>query len=97
MFWLAIINLVGNVVVFIPIGYGLTATFRRFNAIRFFPLMVVGTGFLFSLSIELAQLNIPGRITDIDDIILNTLGTIIGLAWWYVQAHLAARKDMSLE
>ncbi len=93
MLWLFIINLVGNVAIFVPIGFGLAATFRRFNTTRFFPVAIIATGFLLSLSIELAQLNIPSRITDIDDVILNTLGTIIGLAWWYVQALFAARRE----
>lgn len=93
MFWLVIINVVGNIVVFVPFGYGLTAAFQRFNANRFFPPAMIALGFLFSLGIELTQLSIPSRITDIDDIILNTLGTIIGLALWYVQALFGARKD----
>jgi glycopeptide antibiotics resistance protein len=38
----------------------------------------VAAGFLLSLSIELAQLAIPTRATDVDDVILNTLGTAIG-------------------
>ena len=36
--------------------------------------------FLLSLGIELAQLTIPTRATDVDDIILNTLGTLFGAA-----------------
>jgi glycopeptide antibiotics resistance protein len=36
-----------------------------------------------SLFIELGQLAIPGRVTDVDDVILNTLGAAIGalLIW----------------
>ena len=39
---------------------------------------VIFIGFLISLSIELTQLFLK-RTTDIDDLILNTLGVIIGL------------------
>jgi glycopeptide antibiotics resistance protein len=44
---------------------------------------VTGAGLLLSLFIEIAQLAIPSRVTDVDDVILNTLGTAAGalLAW----------------
>ncbi len=93
VFWLVIINVAGNIAVFMPFGFGLTAAFQHFNAKRFFPLMVAATGFLFSLGIEIAQLQVPGRITDIDDLILNTLGTIAGMALWYALALLGAGKE----
>lgn len=93
VFWLVIINVAGNIAVFAPFGFGLTATFQYFNARRFFPLAIVATGFLFSLGIEIAQLQLPSRITDIDDLILNTLGTIAGLALWYVLALFKAGKE----
>ena len=37
-------------------------------------------GFLLSLSIEVTQLFLATRATDIDDVILNTLGTLLGAA-----------------
>ncbi len=85
------VDVLGNIAVFIPLGMALAAaTFparpdgrqaRRFR-VRWW-LRIVITGFLLSLSIELIQLVIPSRATDIDDVILNTLGTAIGafLAW----------------
>ncbi len=97
VFWLVIINVAGNIAVFMPFGFGLTATFQYFNAKRFFPLMVITAGFLLSLSIEVTQLQIPSRITDIDDLILNTLGTIAGMALWYTLALFKARKEKAIE
>ncbi len=85
------VDLLGNIAVFVPLGAALAAaTFpvrpaerrrRRFGA-RWW-LRVVGAGLLLSVSIELIQLAIPSRATDIDDVILNTLGTAIGavLTW----------------
>ncbi len=85
------VDLLGNIAVFIPLGAALAAaTFparpagrheRRFS-IRWW-LRIIVIGFLLSMSIELIQLAIPSRATDIDDVILNTLGTAIGaiLAW----------------
>ena len=41
---------------------------------------VVGTGFMISLFIEILQLPFSSRATDVDDLILNTTGVIIGYA-----------------
>lgn len=68
-----ILNAVGNVLVFVPVG--------------FLAKPAVGAGFAgsvgicagLSLFIELVQIVLP-RTTDIDDIILNTLGGVIGAA-----------------
>jgi glycopeptide antibiotics resistance protein len=79
-------DVLGNLAVFVPFGAALaiatlptraggrpTCTFGKRWWLR-----IAGTGFLLSLSIELAQLLIPTRATDVDDVILNTLGTAIG-------------------
>src|SRR3954468_12055481 len=75
---------VGNVVLFAPLGAIL--------ALRRWPLARAAVvGGAFSLSIELAQLLVPGRTTAADDVILNTLGTALG---WLV-ASLALRPLLS--
>lgn len=67
-----IINFLGNIIMFMPIGF-------------FIPLLweipdkkIIIVGFLFSLFVEVCQLFL-NRGTDVDDLILNTLGTILGL------------------
>jgi glycopeptide antibiotics resistance protein len=76
------IDVLGNIAVFVPLGAALgiatapPGTWRRFKA-RWW-LRIIGVGLLLSLSIELVQLTIPSRATDVDDVILNTLGTLIG-------------------
>ncbi|MGE7838266.1 VanZ family protein [Viridibacillus arvi] len=41
------------------------------------------TGFLFSLFIEMVQFSMPmGRSVDVDDVILNTIGTFLGFITW---------------
>lgn len=67
-----IINLLGNIIMFIPFGFFIPLLFNISNK------KVIMIGFLSSLFIELNQLILP-RGTDIDDLILNTTGTIIGL------------------
>ena len=65
-------NIVGNIIMFIP--YGFFASYylknRKFSTIFILSLVV-------SLTIEIVQLNI-GRVFDIDDVILNTIGGITG-------------------
>ena len=43
-----------------------------------YDLKTVAAGALISLCIEILQLPFPSRASDIDDLILNTLGTAVG-------------------
>ena len=62
-----------NIVLFIPLGVLLPLLWKKYQRL----LPVVTTGLAFSVFIELSQLlNI--RISDVDDLILNTLGALIG-------------------
>lgn len=72
----AIVNLVGNVVMFIPLGFLLPFVFPKLRS--FF----VGTAFfaLCIVLIELIQLFSLLGCCDIDDLILNMVGAIIGRA-----------------
>ncbi|MBO6195397.1 MAG: VanZ family protein [Bacilli bacterium] len=67
-----IISLLGNIVMFIPIGYFIKILWNCNNK------KTILLGFLISLFIETSQLFI-GRETDIDDLLLNTFGVIIGI------------------
>lgn len=62
-----------NVILFVPFGFFLPLLWKRF---RFFPYIVI-LGFLFSVAIETAQL-FNYRTTDVDDVIMNTLGAVVG-------------------
>lgn len=77
VWWFLLIDVLGNILVFIPLGIGLAGIFYGDNPWQTFRRAVLG-GFLVSLTIELAQLSIPSRATDIDDLIFNTLGTTLG-------------------
>ena len=67
-------NLVGNVVVFMPLGMFLPWIWRRFR--NFADTFLAA--FLFSLSIEIFQLFSAFGAFDVDDILLNCAGSIIG-------------------
>lgn len=64
-----------NILLFLPLGVLLPLLFKRFQKLSCCALY----GFLFSLSIELMQL-FSFRSTDVDDLLMNTLGTIAGFA-----------------
>lgn len=67
-------NLVGNVVAFIPFGYFLPSIWRPFRNLFFH----MGCGFLFVFGIELFQLVSGFGAFDVDDIILNCAGILLG-------------------
>lgn len=70
-----LINFLGNIVMFIPIGFFVSLLFRR-GDLWYVNIFI---GFLLSLMIEILQLP-QMRSSDVDDLWLNTLGTLIGWA-----------------
>lgn len=64
---------IANIIMFLPVGFFLPLLWQQF--IR--PLYTVGVGFMLSLGIELIQL-FTYRATDIDDLLMNSLGTVAG-------------------
>ena len=71
-----LLNLLGNVAMFIPSGVILPIVYKRLD--RAWKVVLAGAGI--SLCIELLQLPFAARATDIDDLILNTLGAAVGYA-----------------
>ena len=69
-----IINILGNIALFIPLGFTLPLRFPERNTTR----QVVLLGMVFSLTVECIQTMLPGRMPDIDDIMLNTFGAFLG-------------------
>ena len=69
------INLLGNIVVMIPFGYALPSLF---GAGKKLPILYIFIGMVFSILIELSQFITHTGTCDIDDVILNTIGVIIG-------------------
>lgn len=68
----SLLILLGNVIMFIPIGFFAALLWRNTSWKR-----LLTIGLLTTLSIELVQLLI-GRTFDIDDLLLNTLGVLLG-------------------
>ena len=71
------INFLGNIILFIPIGFLLPMLFKR---MEYFPLTVLA-GLGISLFIEIVQLP-QNRSSDVDDLWLNTLGAFVGYMFY---------------
>ena len=88
-------DVIGNIVVFIPIGFaGAGALSRHSNGKRF--MLATTGGLLLSLFIETVQFQIATRATDVDDLIFNTLGTALGagaLIIWHRSAAKSSLRD----
>jgi glycopeptide antibiotics resistance protein len=69
-----LVNLVGNIVAFLPLGLLIPLARPRARALG--RTLLIGLGL--SLGIEIAQWLAGYRVSDIDDIILNGLGTLFG-------------------
>ena len=69
-----LLNLIGNMALFIPLGIVWPVVFQKLDTHR----KVVAAGVGVSLSIEILQLPFFGRATDVDDLILNSLGFLMG-------------------
>ncbi len=67
-----LINFLGNIIMFMPIGFFIPLLWRTSNK------KVVLIGFCSSLFVEVSQLFLA-RGTDVDDLILNTFGVWLGL------------------
>lgn len=63
-----------NIIFFMPFGFLLPTLWKKYRSF----LRTLSYGIIFSFIIEIGQLFTKNRATDINDLIMNTLGTIIG-------------------
>ena len=63
-----------NIIFFMPFGFLLPTLWKKYRSF----LNTLSYGIIFSFIIEIGQLFTKNRATDINDLIMNTLGTIIG-------------------
>lgn len=69
-----LLNLVGNVAMFVPVGFIWPAVLRQLDSHA----KVIAAGVGFSLCIELLQLPFFDRVSDVDDLLLNSAGFLLG-------------------
>lgn len=78
--WSVMLNLVGNVAAFVPLGMLLPRLFEKSR--KFLP--TVFFCFEFSLCVEIIQLVFKVGSFDVDDILLNTAGGVFGYLFYKV-------------
>lgn len=69
----SLLNITGNILLFSPIGFAVPLFWDRWRSFK----KVLLLGLAVTLFIEIIQLFI-GRSTDVDDVILNTIGVLLG-------------------
>lgn len=72
------VNFLGNIFIFVPLSIILKYHFNFLTSYN-----IIFIGFITSLSFELIQLATGWGIFDLDDILLNTLGTILGIVIYH--------------
>lgn len=90
-FWLTegVRPYIENMLLFVPFGFMLPLIWKKYEVLWKTAL----SGFAFSLIIELSQL-FNSRITDLDDLLMNTLGALIGWGVFrLLKKHLAKLQD----
>lgn len=74
-------NIIGNIVLFMPLGF-FAGYYTKIKKIRYIVIIIL----IASISIECTQLVI-GRVFDIDDIILNLCGGVMGyFVYWFLSS-----------
>lgn len=77
-----------NIIMPMPLGFLLPYIWKNFRNMY----KVTLIGFLFSLFIEISQIP-TNREVDIDDLIMNTIGTILGYTIWKIIGKVFFRKN----
>ncbi len=70
-----------NIILFMPLGFLLPALWKEYRSFK----ATVLSGFALSLLIEILQI-FTFRLTDVDDLITNTIGTVAGYYLWKMAA-----------
>jgi len=81
------INLLGNLLIFAPVGFLAAFLFKQ---PRWYKSLLAG--FALSFTIEIVQLFLITRSFDVDDLLLNSLGTLIGYLFFALIALIPPTK-----
>ena len=84
----ALINVIGNTLMFLPLGIVWPAVFKELDTHK----KAIAAGFGTSLVIEILQLPFYSRLSDIDDLILNTLGYLMGYGIYLLVKAIRQRR-----
>lgn len=82
-----VVNFLGNIVAFLPIGMIPRLARTRWSSIWH----AAAFSLSFSAMIEVVQFITGRRVADVDDLILNTLGGVLG--YWALSLYLSRRRE----
>ena len=82
-----LINVIGNTAMFIPLGIVWPSVYKGLDT----HWKVISAGIGVSLCIEILQLPFYDRVSDIDDLLLNSLGFIIGYLLYLLAKQVSKR------
>ena len=80
---------IGNIGWFVPFGFMLTALLKKKVFIK-----VVTLGFTFSFSIEMLQYVFRKGVAELDDLILNVFGAVLGYFLYRLLSNASKRKPL---
>ena len=80
--WMVLYLVVGNIVWFVPFGFLLPTIQNKLKSY-----VVIPIGFCLSLFIEVSQLIFDKGMFEIDDLVLNTAGVVIGYIIYKVMSR----------
>lgn len=81
-----------NIILFVPFGFLTPMIWKK----RDHPIHVIGSSFLYSILIEGSQL-LNNRSTDIDDIIMNLIGAMVGFGIYRIWDKITTFRHLSDE
>jgi VanZ family protein len=92
----AAINLVGNIVLFLPFGLlSSVAMEHRKRAAWARILLVFGAGLALSATVEMVQLWLPTRSTSLTDVVLNGSGALLGATFAAVRPYRRSKSPVA--
>lgn len=80
-------SMILNVVMFLPLGFLLPLLWEEYQSLK----KTAVTGLFFSLGIEFCQL-FNRRVSDVEDLLANTLGAVLGWFIWKGFSHIVHLK-----
>jgi len=83
-----LLNVIGNTTMFVPIGIVYPIVYKKLDTHT----KVILAGVCFSLVIEILQLPFFDRVSDIDDLILNSAGYVTGYLFYLAVKRLKKSK-----
>ncbi len=88
--WVVAINILGNILIFVPIGFMVSVLTPH----RQKGWLSLAIGLAVSLTIEIVQLSFIIRVFDVDDLILNSLGALLGFFIFLVLDQIKPFKQL---